>query len=372
MESIVKRFSTGAMSFGSISAEAHETLAIAMNRMGARSNSGEGGEDSARYAKDAERRLAAKRDQAGRLGPLRRHQRVPGQLHRPADQDGAGRQARRGRPAARPQGLPVDRAGAALDARRRPDLAAAAPRHLLDRRHRAADSRPEERQPAGARPREAGGRSRRRHGRRRRLEGARGCRAHLGARRRHRRLAAHQPQARRRALGARPGRNAAGAAPQRPARPHRRAGGRADEDRPRRRHRRAARRRGVRLCHGAACRVGLRDDARVPPEHVPGRHRDAGPRAAQEVQRQARVRRELLQVHRGRSPRADGRARVQVDGGDDRPRRQARPAPRARPLEGARARSVDDPLRPADGCRASPPPDRRRRITASTGRSTTS
>ena len=52
-----------------------------------------------------ERRLAPQRDQAGRLGPLRRHERVPGQRRRPADQDGAGRQARRGRPAARPQGL---------------------------------------------------------------------------------------------------------------------------------------------------------------------------------------------------------------------------------------------------------------------------
>ena len=42
---IVKRFSTGAMSYGSISKEAHENLAIAMNRLGARSNTGEGGED---------------------------------------------------------------------------------------------------------------------------------------------------------------------------------------------------------------------------------------------------------------------------------------------------------------------------------------
>src|SRR5215469_8298976 len=50
---IVKRFATGAMSFGSLSAEAHETLAIAMNRLGARSNSGEGGEDADRYAADA-------------------------------------------------------------------------------------------------------------------------------------------------------------------------------------------------------------------------------------------------------------------------------------------------------------------------------
>ena len=52
-ESIMKRFATGAMSFGSISAEAHETLAIAMNRIGGRSNTGEGGEDPARYIPDA-------------------------------------------------------------------------------------------------------------------------------------------------------------------------------------------------------------------------------------------------------------------------------------------------------------------------------
>jgi len=48
-ESIMKRFATGAMSFGSISKEAHETLAVAMNRIGGRSNSGEGGEDESRY-----------------------------------------------------------------------------------------------------------------------------------------------------------------------------------------------------------------------------------------------------------------------------------------------------------------------------------
>ncbi|PYS51966.1 MAG: glutamate synthase large subunit [Acidobacteria bacterium] len=52
VESIVKRFATGAMSFGSISKEAHETLAIAMNRIGGRSNTGEGGEDSARFIPD--------------------------------------------------------------------------------------------------------------------------------------------------------------------------------------------------------------------------------------------------------------------------------------------------------------------------------
>ncbi len=52
---IVKRFATGAMSYGSISAEAHETLAIAMNRLGGKSNTGEGGEDAERFIADAQR-----------------------------------------------------------------------------------------------------------------------------------------------------------------------------------------------------------------------------------------------------------------------------------------------------------------------------
>ena len=53
VESIVSRFKTGAMSYGSISKEAHETLAIAMNRIGGKSNTGEGGEDPERYMPDA-------------------------------------------------------------------------------------------------------------------------------------------------------------------------------------------------------------------------------------------------------------------------------------------------------------------------------
>ncbi|GAA3233666.1 glutamate synthase large subunit [Actinocorallia longicatena] len=68
---IVKRFSTGAMSYGSISAEAHETLAIAMNRLGAKSNTGEGGEDPARFTPDANgdsRRSAIKQVASGRFG----------------------------------------------------------------------------------------------------------------------------------------------------------------------------------------------------------------------------------------------------------------------------------------------------------------
>src|SRR5262249_7898338 len=68
---IVKRFATGAMSFGSISKEAHETLAIAMNRIGGRSNTGEGGEDEERFQRDPNgdwRRSAIKQVASARFG----------------------------------------------------------------------------------------------------------------------------------------------------------------------------------------------------------------------------------------------------------------------------------------------------------------
>jgi glutamate synthase domain-containing protein 2/glutamate synthase domain-containing protein 3 len=70
-EEIVKRFVTGAMSFGSISKEAHETLAIAMNRIGGKSNTGEGGEDPLRFTSDPggdNRRSAVKQVASGRFG----------------------------------------------------------------------------------------------------------------------------------------------------------------------------------------------------------------------------------------------------------------------------------------------------------------
>src|SRR5262245_61035372 len=71
VETILKRFATGAMSYGSIGQEAHETLAIAMNRIGGKSNTGEGGEDPARYRLDANgdsRRSAIKQVASARFG----------------------------------------------------------------------------------------------------------------------------------------------------------------------------------------------------------------------------------------------------------------------------------------------------------------
>src|SRR5690606_39961454 len=64
--SIVKRFDSAAMSLGALSPEAHEALAIAMNRLGGRSNSGEGGEDPARHG--TERRSKIKQIASGRFG----------------------------------------------------------------------------------------------------------------------------------------------------------------------------------------------------------------------------------------------------------------------------------------------------------------
>ena len=130
VDDIVKRFKTGAMSYGALSDEAHECMAIAMNRLGGKSNTGEGGE-SRRSASAPSSQLG---HQAGGLRPVRRHQRVSGQRQGNSDQNGPGRQARRGRPAARRQGLPLE-----LPRRRHSTTGvglispAAAPRHLLHR-----------------------------------------------------------------------------------------------------------------------------------------------------------------------------------------------------------------------------------------------
>ena len=112
-----------------------------------------------------QRRPATLGDQAGRIGSLRRDDPLPRQRRRAADQDGPGRQAGRGRSAAGAQGRRLHRLDPPHHARRRPDLSAAAPRHLLDRGPQAADLRPALLQPAARRcrssssPRSASARS---------------------------------------------------------------------------------------------------------------------------------------------------------------------------------------------------------------------
>ena len=150
VDEIVKRFATGAISYGSISKEMHETLAIAMNRLGGKSNTGEGGEDADRYTPDANgdnRRSAIKQVASGRFGVTSEYLVSADDLQIKISQ---GAKPGEGGQLPGPQGLPVDREDPALDAGRRADLTAAAPRHLLDRGHQAAHPRPQERQP-GAR-----------------------------------------------------------------------------------------------------------------------------------------------------------------------------------------------------------------------------
>ena len=140
VESIVKRFATGAMSYGSISQEAHETLAIAMNRLGGKSNTGEGGEDPARYVRDANgdsRRSAIKQVASGRFGVTSEYLVNADELQIKMAQ---GAKPGEGGQLPGAQGLSLDCEGAPCDARRRAHLAAAAPRHLFDRGSGAADS----------------------------------------------------------------------------------------------------------------------------------------------------------------------------------------------------------------------------------------
>ena len=90
VDSIVTRFKTGAMSYGSISQEAHETLAIAMNRLHGKSNTGEGGEDYERIASKKYRSGQMLQDQAGRIRTIWCHKPVLSQCGRDPDQDGTG------------------------------------------------------------------------------------------------------------------------------------------------------------------------------------------------------------------------------------------------------------------------------------------
>ena len=138
------------MSHGSLSAEAHETVAIAFNRLGGTLELRRG-----RRGSRALPRRAQLTDQAGRLGTVRRHARVRRARGRAADQDRPGLEAGRGRPAPGPQGDRRDRSASAHRAGDRPDLAAAAPRHLLDRGPGAARLRPAAGEPGCGRLREA-------------------------------------------------------------------------------------------------------------------------------------------------------------------------------------------------------------------------
>ena len=124
-------------------------------------------------------------------------------------------------------------------------------------------------------------------------------------------------------------------------------------------------RRGMGHRHRGAGHGRLHHDAQVPSQHLPGRHRHARSRAAEEVRRQARARGQLL-LHAGRRAARDhGPARLPHDQRDGRPRRSARHPQGDRPLEGQGARLLGDPAQAASARRTSRPTAPRRRITAS-------
>ena len=281
---IVRRFSGGAMSLGALSAEAHELIGIALSPHRREGEHGRGRRGAVPLPLGVELR-----DQADRVGPLRRHARVRGVRAGAPDQDRPGLEAGRGRSAAGAQGDSRDRPHAPHAARGRAHLAAAAPRHLLDRGPRAAHLRSAPGQPGRGRLREARRRGRGRDRRRRRRQGARGRRPRRRRRWRHRRQPADVDQERGRALGARAGRDAAGAGRERAARPRAGACRRRLQDGPRRRRRDAARRRRGQLRDGAPDRRGLPAGADVPHGHLPGRHRDPAARAAREVRGDAEM-----------------------------------------------------------------------------------
>ena len=241
IEAILKRFKTGAMSYGSISKEAHETLAIAMNRIGGKSNTGEGGEDPARFVPDANgdsRRSAIKQVASGRFGVTSHYLVNADEIQIKMAQG-----AKPGEGGQLPGGKVYPWIAKVRYSTPGVGLISPPPHHdiysiedLAQLIHDLKNANPRARISVKLVAEVGRGDHR---GRRR--QGARRPGAHQRARRRHGRLAAHQHQARRRALGARPGRDAPGAGAQQPAQPHRRRDRRPAEDRPRRRRRRAAR-----------------------------------------------------------------------------------------------------------------------------------
>ena len=244
---IVKRFSTGAMSLGSLSREAHETLAIAMNRLGAKSNTGEGGEDPERFTPDAngdQRRSAIKQVASGRFGVTIDYLVNADQLQIKMAQG-----AKPGEGGQLPGHKVDDYIARIRLSTPGVGLISPPPHHdiysIEDLKQLIYDLR-------CANPTasvsvklvaEVGRRDRRVRGR----QGQRRPRHDLRPRRRYRRLAPVLGAVRRRPVGDRARRGTADAAAQRPALADHGRGRRPDQDRPRRRDRRTARRRRVRV-----------------------------------------------------------------------------------------------------------------------------
>ena len=215
MGDIASRFVVTAMSLGALSPEAYRALAIGMNRVGGRSNSGEGGEDPNWYdeAGPDEPHSKIKQVASGRFGVTARYLAKASELEI--------KMAQGSKPGEGGQ-LPGHKvtefiAGYATRFRAAADLAAASSRHLFDRGPGSADLRPAPGEPASHHRRQAGRRGRGWHDRGRGRQGTRRLHPDQRSHRRHRRQPIGVDQARRLPLGARAGRNAADARHERPA-----------------------------------------------------------------------------------------------------------------------------------------------------------
>ena len=330
---IVKRFATGAMSFGSISKEAHETLALAMNRIGGKSNTGEGGEDEARYYDG--RRSAIKQVASGRFGVTANYLVNADELQI--------KMAQGAKPGEGGQ-LPGHKVDDVIARVRHSipgvGLISPPPHHdiysiedlaqlIYDLKNVNPKARVSVKLVAEVGVGTVAAGVAKAHADAILISGDTGG---TGASP----LSSHQT--RRHPLGTRPVRSPASPGHERSSRTRPSPDRWQTPDWPRRRHRRPARRRRVRILHRSARRSGLHHDAQVPPQHLPRRHRHAGPGPPRQVHRLARARHQFLLLHRRTGAPlhgADGLPHVRRNG---RPRRYARTAPRYRSLARAAAR----------------------------------
>ena len=335
---IVKRFATGAMSFGSISREAHTTLAIAMNRIGGKSNTGEGGEESDRFkplANGDSMRSAIKQVASGRFGVTTEYL-VNSDMMQIKMAQGA-------KPGEGGQ-LPGHKVDAVIAKVRHSTqgvgLISPPPHHdiysIEDLKQLVYDLKNVNPQAlvsvklvseVGVGTVAAGvAKCKADHVTISGFEGGTGASPltsikhagspwEIGLAETHQTLVLNGLRSRIAVQvdgGVRTGRDVV--------------------------DRRAARRRRVRLRHRAADRRRLHHDAQVPSQHLPGRRRDAGPGAAQALRRPARARHQLLLLRRRRSARADGVAGLPQLRRDDRPEADARQGGADRAGQGAGAR----------------------------------
>ena len=371
-KNIVRRFSTGAMSFGSISREAHTTLAIAMNRIGGKSNTGEGGEESDRFKplpNGDSMRSAIKQVASGRFGVTAEYL-----VNSDMMQIKMAQGAKPGEGGQLP-GHKVDKTIAKVrHSTPGVGLISPPPHHdiysiedlaqlIFDLKNvnPTGDVSVKLVSEVGVGTVAAGvSKARADHVTIAGFEGGTGASPltsikHAGSPWEIGLAETHQTLVINRLRGR-----------------ISRAGRRRHPHRTRRGGGRAARRRRIRLCDRAVDRGRLHHDAQVPSQHLPGRRRHAGPGAAQALQGPARARDQLFLLRRRGSARADGRARLPHLQRDGRPDADARPAQAGGALEGQGPRLLQAVHQAAGRCPAPPSTSASRRITRSTTSSTAS